>query len=150
MFDISSAASMMEYDIKLQAFQQRMDEYINGKGVLELPPNAHPKVKNMMLIARKYMMCGDICCAYCGNYRYNMILEHVWPESRGGSSNPGNLVTACQSCNVIKSDYFVEAFREEIAERMGIPTENLRFFIEIFRGTKLVGMSKLEDMQTGA
>jgi 5-methylcytosine-specific restriction endonuclease McrA len=38
---------------------------------------------------------------YCGDILglENATLDHVIPLSRGGSHNPGNLVSACQCCN---------------------------------------------------
>ena len=41
-------------------------------------------------------------CQYCGA-KANTI-DHVQPKSRGGSNNPGNLVSACGRCNSRKGD----------------------------------------------
>jgi 5-methylcytosine-specific restriction endonuclease McrA len=44
--------------------------------------------------------CGRRC-VYCGTGLdlADATLDHVIPLSRGGSHEPGNLVTACQPCN---------------------------------------------------
>jgi 5-methylcytosine-specific restriction endonuclease McrA len=42
-------------------------------------------------------------CVYCGSKRY-LSLDHVLPRSRGGDNTPGNLVTACLTCNDERGD----------------------------------------------
>ncbi len=44
-------------------------------------------------------------CRYCGAKAPDVALtvDHVIPETLGGSSEPSNLVTACQPCNAGKS-----------------------------------------------
>lgn len=44
----------------------------------------------------------DGACAYCPSPA--MGIDHVSPVSRGGLSEPGNLVPACKSCNSSKKD----------------------------------------------
>ena len=39
----------------------------------------------------------ESCCAYCGGPYEHM--EHVVPISRGGRTEPGNVVPSCRSCN---------------------------------------------------
>lgn len=41
-------------------------------------------------------------CAYC--VRPARTLDHFIPVSRGGRTEPGNLVPACKSCNSKKKD----------------------------------------------
>lgn len=45
-------------------------------------------------------------CVYCGAMPGSALLhvDHVMPVSKGGGSHPQNLVTACQDCNLGKSD----------------------------------------------
>lgn len=43
-------------------------------------------------------------CAYCGEVTDDIHIDHVMPLSRGGSSEMGNLVVACPTCNVSKKD----------------------------------------------
>jgi hypothetical protein len=45
-------------------------------------------------------------CLYCGKSPPATILhvDHVLPVVEGGSNEPANLVTACQDCNLGKSD----------------------------------------------
>jgi hypothetical protein len=41
-------------------------------------------------------------CVYCGNPGTEM--DHIVPQSRGGSSDPENLVPSCRCCNSAKAD----------------------------------------------
>ena len=42
-------------------------------------------------------------CVYCGQV-YDLTVDHVIPVSKGGLSDPMNLVTACAPCNRAKAD----------------------------------------------
>ncbi len=42
-------------------------------------------------------------CAYCGDAGATTV-DHVYPRSRGGGDNYGNLVAACADCNGRKAD----------------------------------------------
>jgi predicted restriction endonuclease len=47
----------------------------------------------------------DHKCAYCGDDLGRIAtLDHVHPKSKGGLTTKGNLVPACFSCNISKSD----------------------------------------------
>lgn len=43
-------------------------------------------------------------CRYCGATGVRLAVDHLVPFSRGGSSDPSNLVAACKSCNSRKKD----------------------------------------------
>ncbi|MBZ9873102.1 HNH endonuclease [Mesorhizobium sp. BR1-1-9] len=43
-------------------------------------------------------------CLYCGKLADKIVIDHFFPVSRGGPTEPGNLVPACQPCNSRKSD----------------------------------------------
>lgn len=59
-------------------------------------------------VARRVWLFGN-CCAYCGGDG-PLHLDHVQPLSRGGLHTPGNLVPACQRCNISKQAKPVEAW----------------------------------------
>ena len=42
-------------------------------------------------------------CAYCGN-THNLTMDHVIPVSLGGTTTKTNVIPACLSCNVRKSN----------------------------------------------
>ncbi|MCK9539750.1 HNH endonuclease [Dokdonella sp.] len=60
-----------------------------------------PALSNTALFARDRMLC-----LYCGNsfHRSELTRDHVVPLSRGGRDTWVNVVTACWSCNVKKSN----------------------------------------------
>ena len=45
-------------------------------------------------------------CAYCGNKRVRLHVEHILPKARGGSNRPDNLTMACQPCNEMKGKLY--------------------------------------------
>lgn len=53
-------------------------------------------------------------CHYCGS-SYDLVLDHVVPEAKGGATTAENLVTACKSCNGKKGRSDYRAFLERIA-----------------------------------
>ena len=55
--------------------------------------------------------CGRRC-VYCGTGLglENATLDHVIPLSRGGSHQPGNLVSACHACNQRKGSLLPTEF----------------------------------------
>lgn len=54
----------------------------------------------------------DFTCAYCGERGGRLECDHVIPVSRGGSSEPSNLTTACFACNRSKRDKTPEEWRQ--------------------------------------
>ena len=45
----------------------------------------------------------DFRCVYCGARRF-LSIDHVIPESKGGTLDRDNLATACMSCNLKKGN----------------------------------------------
>lgn len=43
-------------------------------------------------------------CAYCGTQDGGLVIDHILPQSRGGSDAITNLVLACQPCNTTKGN----------------------------------------------
>jgi hypothetical protein len=43
-------------------------------------------------------------CAYCGTTEGQMVVDHILPQSRGGTDRWSNLVLACAACNDRKGD----------------------------------------------
>lgn len=55
-------------------------------------------------------------CAYCDAKSIPLQIDHIIPQSRGGTDRIGNLTLACSSCNRKKSSQTVEAFCPERAK----------------------------------
>lgn len=89
-------------------------------------------------------------CGYCGELHDRLHVDHIRPIQRGGTNETSNLMPACQSCNIFKSAFNLEEFREQLgcqvahgrrysvnfrmAERFGLisvlPKVNLLFYFE--------------------
>lgn len=51
-------------------------------------------------------------CVYCGeSLRAGYHIDHVVPISRGGSNGVGNILPACDFCNVSKNSWFLSEWR---------------------------------------
>ena len=55
-------------------------------------------------------------CAYCGNSR-KLTKDHVIPKSKGGQSNPLNIVDVCSWCNQSKAELFLDAWIKTLSSR---------------------------------
>lgn len=51
-------------------------------------------------------------CAYCGKTSYEdgvkLIVEHIFPRSKGGTNEGHNIITACSDCNNRKRDKIMD------------------------------------------
>ena len=54
-------------------------------------------------------------CAYCGNNRTRLQVEHITPKAQGGSDRPDNLTMACHACNEKKG----KLYGKELEEKLG-------------------------------
>ncbi len=60
-------------------------------------------------------------CAYCTATGLPLEIDHVVPQSHGGSDRVSNLVIACRACNLAKGDKLLEDFladRPEVLARV--------------------------------
>lgn len=62
------------------------------------------ELKEYLLLKHKHK------CAYCSAENTPLEIEHVVPKSKGGSNSATNLVIACRTCNIKKSNKSVEEF----------------------------------------
>lgn len=70
---------------------------------------AKKRSKNLKLRFR-VLSRDAFTCQYCGRKAPDVILpvDHVLPVSKGGKTVEDNLVTACQECNLGKSDTIIK------------------------------------------
>ncbi len=55
-------------------------------------------------------------CSYCGGiliYK-SFQIDHLIPKRKGGTDEETNLMPACRPCNLAKSTYDIEQFREKL------------------------------------
>ena len=74
-------------------------------------------------------------CAYCGSKDKPMSLDHIVPQTKGGSNYIGNVLCACTSCNAdkahedwiiwyIQQPFFTEERRQAIEDWMNLEQES--------------------------
>jgi len=51
----------------------------------------------------KCLECDYGACEYCGTFT-RLTKDHIWPKSKGGTSDPSNLAKVCVPCNSRKGD----------------------------------------------
>lgn len=59
-------------------------------------------------------------CHYCGAHPPESILQidHIIPVSKGGTNDPENLITSCQSCNIGKGANLLDKTELKIDEKI--------------------------------
>ncbi len=64
-------------------------------------------------------------CMYCGAHPPDVLLQcdHIEPVSLGGSNEPDNLITACQPCNIGKSNIPLSAVPTSLADKAALVIE---------------------------
>jgi 5-methylcytosine-specific restriction endonuclease McrA len=66
------------------------------------------KPVRVALSRRNILLRDKLCCQYCGKSGKHgnvpLTLDHVTPQSKGGTNTWENLVTACAACNTKKGD----------------------------------------------
>lgn len=66
--------------------------------------NSPDRIQNWEKIRLKILTRDNHTCIYCGSKTTPLYCDHILPASRGGSNEPDNLATACESCNLSKGD----------------------------------------------
>jgi len=61
-------------------------------------------------VRKDVMKRDDYTCQYCGS-QDELVLDHIYPFSRGGSNEADNLQVLCRDCNARKSDSIPDQFR---------------------------------------
>jgi 5-methylcytosine-specific restriction endonuclease McrA len=49
-------------------------------------------------------------CAYCGESKEHLTMDHVIPLSKGGTWRRENIVFCCSKCNLEKGDLSLDEF----------------------------------------
>jgi 5-methylcytosine-specific restriction endonuclease McrA len=80
--------------VKLQQARKRAKRRSNS-GIRDLTPAQWKDIK----AAYKF------CCAYCGQKRERLTMDHVVPLVKGGAHTAANIVPACARCNSKKKEF---------------------------------------------
>lgn len=60
---------------------------------------------NKVPFSKKNVLVRDgFKCAYCGNGKERLTIDHIIPKSKGGRATFENCVSSCKSCNNKKGD----------------------------------------------
>lgn len=70
----------------------------------EKPEALRPSPEVWKVIRARIFKRDNYTCQYCGRSGVRLECDHVIPVAQGGSSDDGNLATACFDCNRSKRD----------------------------------------------
>lgn len=66
-----------------------------------------PHPENIPIAIRERILLRDSYeCSICGS-RYDLVIDHIIPVSRGGKANMNNLQVLCRWCNGTKSNHLI-------------------------------------------
>lgn len=108
----------LNYDVDLELFQSSIPDFSMPEVVSRSSYGFSFKEKfREWIFLRQRGVCG-----YCGkrlslHSANNCSIDHMHPQSKGGSDLPPNLLLACWECNSAKRDKTVEEFRHMIMTR---------------------------------
>jgi len=77
----------------------------------------HPPRSVWWALRQAVLERDDYTCVYCGRRGGQLTLDHVFPVSRGGTSEMTNLVTACVACNSAKGTKTLQEWLAALQQR---------------------------------
>lgn len=108
--------SKRKFKILLKEIEHFMlidDEYLRPKHKDWLCISRLPSRKNLTLDVRaEVRVKSGNMCVYCGCNEGPFHNDHLFPISKGGTDTPSNIVLACASCNLSKSDRTLREWME--------------------------------------
>lgn len=62
----------------------------------------------------------NFTCQYCGEKppQIVLVIDHIYPVSKGGKNDKDNLITSCFNCNSGKSDSIIKKTPQKIKENL--------------------------------
>jgi 5-methylcytosine-specific restriction endonuclease McrA len=82
--------------VRSPSFEMLLPSVVSLKTYIR--PSRHPAFTRFNVFLR-----DRFSCQYCGS-RHDLTFDHVTPRSKGGTTTWENVVAACSSCNLRKSD----------------------------------------------
>lgn len=127
---------------KVQVLRQSERVIRSGEGLVVKVPAVMKLIKlirtlyvNRVPFSKKNVIVRDgFKCAYCGNDRERLTIDHIIPKSRGGQTDFENCVASCKPCNNKKGSktpsearmYLkVKAFQPTISEFLRLKVRKL-------------------------
>lgn len=92
-------------DLRQKAFSIREEDWETILSTKQTKPNKTFAQEQRALVTPKIrfevLKRDNFTCQYCGAHGEGVVLEvdHIIPISKGGTSDMGNLITACFDCN---------------------------------------------------
>ena len=88
---------------------------INKPSIIRIPKYIRTGIHKIPLNKQNILKRDNYSCVYCGDdYRRDLTIDHVIPQSKGGKNTWDNLVTACFRCNNKKGSLDLEEFGVDI------------------------------------
>ena len=112
--DRVNIVSQYERVVRSPSFEMRLPSVIALKEFV--PLNRRPAFTRFNVFLR-----DSFCCQYCSSSD-ELTFDHVTPRSRGGRTTWTNVVTACQSCNLLKGNRLPHQAGMHPKTRPGQPT----------------------------
>lgn len=109
----------LDYDLDLELFQREIPKFSMQEVVSRnVYGFSFKKEFREWIFSKQRGVCG-----YCGKQlnlhaANNCSIDHMLPQSKGGSDLPPNLIIACWECNSGKRDKTVEEFRHMIMTKL--------------------------------
>jgi len=106
-----SAFSVHPYKLRFETWQHTLNEYFKWKSG---DPNIQTKLRpsNQISATTRYhvLKSQNATCQLCGasprhNPNTKLHVDHIIPLSKGGTSDPTNLQTLCELCNLGKGKF---------------------------------------------
>jgi hypothetical protein len=82
-------------------------------------------VKDVKFLKMAVLAVGAYRCFYCGSEAEHV--DHIVPQSKGGTNAPRNLISACGTCNIVKGHRRLPASVEKAAWTEAYLNEDLVF-----------------------
>jgi hypothetical protein len=85
----------------------------------------HTKINIPTGLSQRFLILSrdGFKCRYCGrgpDDGVKLMVDHIFPKSKGGSNNPSNLITACEECNLGKADMVITRRNNQIPWFMSV------------------------------
>ena len=115
---------------KVQVLKQSERVIRSGEGLAIKVPAVMKLIKlirtlyvNRVPFSKKNVIVRDgFKCAYCGNDRERLTIDHIIPKSRGGTTDFENCVSSCKPCNNKKGNKMPSEARMYLKTKAYQPT----------------------------